>query len=1083
MSVTEQRAFSHPNTHPPLGLRRVLNWCAQTTFMKNATDFVRTFQKLAVLALAPIMTVLCFAAGSISQEISPDQLQAMKWRLIGPFRGGRITSVCGVPSQSGTYYAGTPGGGVWKTTDGGTVWTPIFDQAAVASIGAVAVSPSNPNVVYVGTGEQTRGNGVYKSIDGGATWTNVGLRDTHTITGLFVDPKNPDIVLVGASGDYLSGTERGIFKTTDGGKTWQKILYKDEHWGVVDLEAAPDEPNSLFAALWERPEDPFNPRDEKPKGQNAAIYKSNDQGSTWAPVEGKGLPADPMGRVGVAVAPGTNGKRLYAIVGQGLFRSEDGGATFQRSTTDPRILGSGYFSRVFVDPRNAQNVYISQTSMYRSTDGGRTFEAWQGAPSGDDYHVLWINPADDRDMILGVDQGAVISLDSGATWSTWYNQPTGQFYHVSTDQQYPYNVYGAQQDSGTAGVPSRSDFGEITNHDWAPVGGFEFAFIEVDPLDPNSIYTGGWYGTVLRFDRTTGQITHLLVRSSRYRTAQMAPIAFSPHDPHILYSAAQYVLKTADHGVTWQEVSPDLTVKTPPSSKPDPRRDVITAISPSRVSANVLWAGTGNGQIHVTQDGKSWQNVTPPGLPDRSSVSVIESSPRDAATAYAIVIAFHDPHPLIFRTHDFGKSWQSVTAGLPDNWAANVVRADPVRNGLLFAGTLNGVYYSLDDGDHWQSLQLNLPVCTITDLSIHGDDLVASTFGRSLWILDDITPLRSLDATWLKSRAYLLPPRPAVRTRWDMNQDTPYPPETPAGKNPPDGAIVYYSLQSPPASGITLSIYDEKKNLVREFSNVPAPIDTALANAPEYWFEPPTALTTNTGLNRFVWNLRYPAPKTLHYSYFGGHLDYIEYTLADDAIPGETPREQPNGPYVVPGTYSLVLKVDGKSYTQPLSVTLDPRVRVSQADLVDQLVAEQSISAQMAVTFTAYDQVTTLRAAIADRTKDVAANSALHPIADALKSLDERAAKLETGPPQDLGFGSLNRELARLASMVESGDARPAEALKTGVDQSCQTLTKRTAEWVDLNKSDIANLNSQLQSNGLPLLPVNSDIPHPPDCK
>jgi hypothetical protein len=462
---------------------------------------------------------------------------------------------------------------------------------------------------------------------------------------------------------------------------------------------------------------------------------------------------------------------------------------------------------------------------------------------------------------------------------------------------------------------------------------------------------------------------------------------------------------------------------------------------------------------------------------------MIESSPRDAATAYAVVDALHNRRPLIYRTRDFGKSWQLITAGLPEDWPANVVRVDPERDGLLFAGTQNGVYFSLDDGDHWQSLQLNLPTSTVTDLAVHGDDLVASTFGRALWILDDITPLRLLDANWPKSPAHLLPPRPAVRTRWDMNQDTPYPPETPAAKNPPDGAIVNYLLQSPPAGEIALSIYDEKKNLVREFSSVPTPIDPTPANAPEYWFAPPAALTTDAGLNRFVWNLRYPAPKTLHYGYFDGHLDYIEYTLADHAIPGETPREQPDGPYVVPGTYSLVLKVDGKSYSQPLTITLDPRVHVSQADLVEQLAAEQNISAQMAASFTGYDQVTTLRVAIADRTKATSGNTALQKLTDALKSLDERAAKLETGTPQDLGFGPLNRDLARTATMIESGDARPAELLQANITQFCQALAKRVTEWSGLNKNDIPSLSSQLQAAGLSGLPVKSEVPRGPECK
>ena len=580
--------------------------------------------RLLALMVTSIFLVIFQSSGYAEEEqdFTPDLWQAMQWRLIGPFRGGRVTSVCGVASQPSIYYIGTPGGGVWKTEDAGRVWTPIFDAEHVASIGALAVAPSNPNVIYVGTGEQTPGNGVYKSTDAGATWTNIGLRETHIITGLIVDARNPEIVLVAASGDRKPGPERGIYKTTDGGKNWQKVLFKDDETGVADLEVDPDNPKVLYAALWHRPTDPAEAfeRDQKPKGQNAAIYKSSDEGSTWTVVEGKGLPDEPMGRAGVAVAPGTGGMRVYAIVSQGLFRSNDGGANWQRSTSDPRVLGSGYFSRVFVDPTNDDDVYVAQTSMYRSTDGGRTFDAWQGAPSGDDYHVIWINPANPQNMILGVDQGAGISVDGGRTWSSWYNQPTGQFYHVSTDQRFPYSVYGAQQDSGTAAVLSRSDFGEITYRDWAPIGGFEFSYIVPDPLNANYVYEGGWFGSVLRYDKTTGQITHLFIRSSKYRTANMTPIAFSPQDPHTLFVGAQYVLKTKDGGFSWQEISPDLTQKPEGKEEVNLRRAVITTMALSLMKAGEIWVGTGNGIIQVTKDGKSWQNVSIPDLPARSTV-------------------------------------------------------------------------------------------------------------------------------------------------------------------------------------------------------------------------------------------------------------------------------------------------------------------------------------------------------------------------------------------------------------------------------------------------------------------------------
>jgi photosystem II stability/assembly factor-like uncharacterized protein len=1041
-----------------------------------------------VSQIAISLVLLTVTTSAPAQEIAPNILQAMQWRLIGPHRGGRVTSVSGVPSQPAIYYIGTPGGGVWKTENGGQVWKSIFDPEHVASIGAVEVAPSDPNVVYVGTGEQTQGNGVYKSTDAGSTWTNVGLRETHVIRSIVVDPRNPDVVLVAAAGDHWSGGYRGVFKTTDGGKNWKQVLFKDAATGVADLASDPTNPSNLYAALWHRGEGPPN-EEEKPKPeQDAAIYKSSDEGSTWNVVEGKGLPTEPMGRVGVAVAPGTNGMRVYATANQGLFRSEDGGASWQRSTSDPRIVGNAYFSRVFVDPKNAAAVYVAQTSMYRSTDGGRSFEAWAGAPSGDDFHVLWINPANTQNMILGVDQGAIVSVDGGNTWSSWYNQPTGQFYHVSTDQQFPYFVYAAQQDSGSAAVPSRSGYGEITYRDWAPTGAFEFSYIVPDPANPNYVYAGGWYGTVLRYDKTTGQVVHLLVRNSRYRTANMAPIAFSPQDPHTLYAAAQYVVKSNDGGFTWEEVSPDLTQKTEgEKTKADPRRAVIETLALSPVKAGVIWAGTGNGIIQVTKDGKTWQTVTIPGLPERSSVTVVEASRHDAAAAYAVINGFQDLRPLIYRTRNYGQSWQLINTGLPESGNARVIREDPVRKGLLYVGTWNGIYVSLDDGDHWQTLQLNLPTAPVTDLDVHGDDLVAATYGRSLWILDDITPLRQFDAMWPQADAHLLRPRSVARTRWETYEDTPLPPETPAGDNPPDGATVYYFLKSAPAGDINLSIYDAQNRLVREFSSVSPPIDKTPANAPEYWFASPAALSKNAGLNRFAWDLRYPAMKTLHYSYYGNAVDYIEYTLSDHAVPGEFPRELQPGPFIVPGKYSVALTVDGETYRQPLTVTLDPRVLASQADLVHQLDVETNISDQMAASYDGSVQVQALRAAIADRQKSLGIDSAnpdatKKATADALKALDDQAADIGDGKPDDLGLGPLNRELARLAFMIESGDARPASLLEASVEKYCQNLAKRLKQWSDLNQQKILPVNTALQQEYLAPLPVEANVPTAPRC-
>jgi photosystem II stability/assembly factor-like uncharacterized protein len=1056
------------------------------------THVSRSRSRAVVRLVAALVFVAFFALPTIAQDISPEMYGAMRWRSIGPFRAGRVTSVSGVPNQTAVYYIGTPGGGVWKTTDAGHVWKPIFDSEHIASIGVVAVSPSNPNIVYVGTGEQTQGNGVHKSTDAGATWKNIGLEKTHIITGMVIDPRNPDIVVVAAVGDIFSGAERGIFKTSDGGKSWEKTLFKDNDTSPMDLNMAPGNPKLLYTTMLKRPTPPPAggppPNPNAPREQDATIYKSTDEGATWAPVGGKGLPTEPMGRVGVAAAPGT-GKVVYAIATQGFYRSDDAGATWTQTTKDPRVIGNGYFSRVFVDPTNANTIYVAQTSMYRSTDGGKTFDAWVGAPSGDDIHVMWINPTNTQNMILGVDQGAIISPNGGSSWSSWYNQPTGQFYHVSTDNHFPYYVYAAQQDSGTMAVASRSDYGQITARDWAPTGGFEFAFIAPDPLNPNLVYTGGWYGSVLRYDKTTGQIVHIFVRTAKYRTAGMAPLAFSPHDPHVLYVGAQFVLETSDGGYTWREISPDLTVKAETPTTGGGTRagrgnagGVINAMAISPVTAAVIWAGTSNGLIQVTKDGKSWQDVTPSGLPERSVVNAIEASRHDAAEAYAVINAFRDSRPYIYRTRDYGTSWQPIITGIAVSPIARVVREDPVRKGLLYAGTEDAAYVSFDDGDHWQSLQLNLPTTPVRDLDLHGDDLVAATYGRSLWILDDVAPLRQASAKLAQSDATLLRPQTAVRVRWDMNQDTPLPVEVPAGKNPPDGAIINYYLKSAPTSEIKLAVNDAQNELVREYSSVAPALAYPPSNAPDYWFAEPTTLSKSAGHNRFVWDLRYPPPKAIRYSYYGNRLDYMEYTLADHAIPGETPREQPIGPLVAPGEYSLVLTVGGQTYRQPLKVLPDPRVHVSQADLVQQLNTVKNISAQMAATYDGSDQALSLRAAVADRQKSLAANTAAQDTIDALKALGDKAAAVADGSRTELGLGPLNRELARLATMIESGDSRPATPLQAGVDQSCGQVVKRLAQLREMNGQGIQPVNTLLQKYNLKELPIASNIPDNPSC-
>ncbi len=552
----------------------------------------------------------------------------MRWRLIGPFRGGRVTAVAGIPGDPNTYYFGTPGGGVWKTTDAGRVWKPVFDAQHVASIGAVAVAPSDGSTIYVGTGEQTRGNGIYKSTDSGSTWVRSGLDDTRFIQAVVVDPHNPNIAIAAANSlgvgilwrPYPKSAvtvDRGIFKTTDGGKIWKKVLTRDDTIGVVDLCADPGDARTLYAVVYVPP----TGTGKTAVAATSEILKSTDQGSSWKPLISKGLPDKDRGRLGIAVAAGNHGRRLYAIMNQGFYRSDDGGASWQRSTSDPRIIGSEYFSRVFADPRDPDLLYMAQTSLYRSRDGGHKFEPYVGAPSGDDFHVLWIDPQNSARMLLGVDQGAIVSVNAGATWSSWYNQPTGQFYHVTTDDAFPYRVYGAQQDSGTAGVLSRSDYGEIRGKDWLSIGGFEYCFIAPDPANPELVYSGGWFGTVVRFNKTTGQLATVFERGEKYRTAQMAPLAFSPQDPHTLYMGTQFVLKTND-GTNWQPISPDLTgysekASNGDESAPRPAAPAITALSLSQIQAGEIWAGTANRVVQLTRDGgAAWSNVSPPGLPE-----------------------------------------------------------------------------------------------------------------------------------------------------------------------------------------------------------------------------------------------------------------------------------------------------------------------------------------------------------------------------------------------------------------------------------------------------------------------------------
>jgi photosystem II stability/assembly factor-like uncharacterized protein len=1072
--------------------------------------FARLFpaaRRRAAALFPPALLLTCVLSGvaALGQQYGQEFYSGMRWRLIGPFRAGRVTAVAGIAGRPAVYYMATPGGGVWKTTDGGEVWKPIFDEARVASIGALALAPSNPEIIYVGTGEQTEGDGVWRSTDGGKTWANVGLKETHYISTIIVDPRDPDTVLVGAFGDFgpwsdfPASKERGVYKTTDGGKTWKQVLFAGDRVAVADMCAAPGDPRVVYATTWSRQ---FTADGRRGGGEDAQIYKSTDEGSTWQPLAGKGLPEKQRGRIGVAVAPGD--RRVYAIMNQGFFRSDDAGETWTQVTKDPRVIGSWYFSRAYADPRNPDVVYVMQTTMYRSTDGGRTFEAYKGGPSGEDEHVLWIAPDDPQRMILGSDQGATVSLDGGQTWSIWYNQPTGQFYHVITDNQFPYYAYASQQDSGSVVVPNRSDYGQITFRDWFSTGSFESGYIAPDPADPNNVYSIGWYGSVLRLDRRTGQLSTVFVPGPKYRYTWETPLAFSPTDRKTLYVGMQQVLASSDGAVTWREISPDLTVAGPPpppekvaalsrrgghaenaeeeegagvededGPRQQPGRGVIEMIEPSSARAGEIWVGTSSCLVQLTRDGgATWQNVTPADAPKQCHFTNIEASPADADTAYAVAAARNDFTPYVFRTRDAGKTWQKITAGMRDRYVARAVREDPARKGLVYAGTDDGVYVSFDGGDHWQTLQLNLPTAPVRDLNVHGDELVAATYGRGLWILDGLSPLRQLDAKAASADVHLLKPETAVRARWDNWQETPLSAETPAGENPPDGAIIYYYLKSPAGGEVTLEIRDARGQTVRRYTSTAPPGEMPPANVPEYWFAPPDVLPTKAGLNRFVWDLRLPDPQTLPYGFYGQLLNYTEYTLPDHAVPGQTPRHQPPGALVAPGNYEVVLTVGGKTYTQPLVVRPDPRVRASQSDLEAQLGLARRISAVMATTFDDYNKLAALREPLIERMKSLSGNAQAKDAADALQALAKELAEIAEGSSAGPGLGSVNRDMARLLTMVESGDMRPAETASSAAADSCEALRKSLARLKRVNEETLPALNKLLAKYNLAPLPA-----------
>jgi photosystem II stability/assembly factor-like uncharacterized protein len=887
------------------------------------------------------------------------RLGEMRWRMIGPHRASRSKAIAGIPEQPHTFYMGVVNGGVWKTTDAGRIWTPIFDEQPTGSIGSIAIAPSNPNVIYVGTGEgQQRpdlatGDGMYKSTDAGRTWTHLGLRDTQQIAHVIVDPKNSDRLFVAALGHpYGPNEERGIFRSTDGGRTFEKVLYKDENTGGSDVTFAPDNADVVYATLWEARQGPWE--NGAFSGPGSGVFKSTDGGTTWKPLT-KGLPTwegDQLGRIGITVAPSLP-SRLFATVEArstaGIYRSDDSGETWYRVNSDPRVIARPSDAcEVRVHPTNPDIVFVPTIVAWKSVDGGKTFTAFRGAPGGDDYQKIWINPTMPDVMVMSSDQGVIVTLNGGESWSSWYNQPTAAFYHVTTDNAFPYRVCSGQQESGSVCISSRGDDGQITFREWHPVGVEEYGYVAPDPLDPDIVYGG----KVSRYDRRTGQeqnITPAALRTADYRVVRTMPVLFSPVNPRKLYFASNVLWQTTSGGQNWQRISPDLTrrewevpanvgkYRDSEAAKPS-QRGVIYTIAPSYRDENTIWVGSDDGLIHVTRDGgKSWNNMTPAGIVPWAKISLMDASHFDASTAYAAIntLRLDDLRPHIYRTRDGGKTWQHITTGIPDGGIINVVREDPQRRGLLFAGSEQAVYVSFDDGDHWQSLRLNMPPTSIRDLVIKDDDLVVGTHGRSFWILDDITPLRQMSAETLAADVHLFTPQSAWRFRWNKNTDTPLPPDEPAGENPPDGAVINYWLKSDARGLVTLEILDGSQTLVRRYASTD-PADPLIEgrNTPDYWIRPYQPLSAKAGFHRFVWDVHHERPAVTSFS----------YPIA--AIVNNTPRT-PLGSWVLPGNYTVRLTVGGKALTAPLIVRMDPRVKASAADLKTQYDASRSLDAAL----------------------------------------------------------------------------------------------------------------------------------------
>ena len=1073
-----------------------------------------------------LLLVVLVAALAAATPSSTDPLQGLVWRNLGPFRGGRVSAVTGAIGHAGVYYAGYPSAGVWKTTNAGVTWEPIFDSIRdVSSVGAVEAAPSDPNVIYVGMGDLitggaiNEGNGVYKSVDAGRSWQHLGLDATRQIPTILVDPRNPDLVLVAAQGDIHARTDqRGVYRSTDGGKSWSQTLYVDDTTGIQKIAWAYDRPDVIFATTVKHFQQPGPPATGAPPGGGAGapsgpsttkLFKSTDEGITWHEITGSGLPRL-TGRTSVAVAMTTNAQRVYLVANSGLYRSDDGGTTWrQMDASDRRVANGqgGYNCGIYVDPKNPDLVYLINTSSYVSTDGGNSFTGFKGAPGGDDPQQMWIDPTDGQRIFLGMDQGSTISLDGGRSWSSWYNQSTDQVYHLSADNSFPYWVYAPQQDAGAIRTRIRGNFGEISPLDWAPVGTWEWGTVLADPLDPNIVYGSG--SGILKITYPSEQIINVSPNAdpgAHLRTSFSMPLAWDPFDQHRLFAGFQYLMATTDGGAHWRKLSPDLGYpkgvaipdedpdKIPPrtpNAPPLPRAGAIETISASTVLRGVIWVGTSNGLVKMTRNnGLTWTDVSIPGIHDSSFalVSNIEASHTDPAEAYAAIDLHRlgDYTPMFYRTRDYGVTWTRIISGLPTDERsgsfARVIRADTKRAGLLFAGTESGIYVSFDDGDHWRSIQANLPNTSYRDAVIKGNDLVVGTYGRGLYILDDISILRQMTPATETEGVHLYAPGDAIRLRRNVGQDTPYPPEVPHAENAPDGALIYYSLAADASGEVTLDVLDASGTVVRHLSSVPEkPVaEAAQPPHPNFWLAPARPLPTTAGLHRINWDLRHDAPQAFRHSY------------EINANPGNTPPS-PEGPLVAPGVYTLRLAVNRAQYTQRVRVKNDPRSPATALAVTGQHALQMKIYGGLGESWQGYQQVAALRSALAP----LMAASAPAEVATAAKALDARLDTLggnpnpsgrrggggpggaRTPPP---AFIDINGVLGRQLNALDLGDMAPNTAMSNAYNAACGDLKTVVTSWRTVNDRDVPALNAQLASAHLSALPVAATALVVPVC-